>query len=59
MLDCDFASTALDQTDAQDTTDIWTQEGWLYLVTVIDLYGGALYDKAWGQEWPLNLSVMS
>ena len=38
LLNRDFASKAADQTYAHDIGYIWTQEGWLYLVTVIYLY---------------------
>ena len=38
VLDRDFASDGPDQAYVQDITYIWTQEGWLYLATVIDLY---------------------
>lgn len=34
----DFAVTAPDQVYAGDITYVWTQEGWLYLAVVIDLY---------------------
>ena len=34
----EFDVGAPDQVDAGDTTYLWTQEGWLYLAVVIDLY---------------------
>lgn len=38
VLDRDFAPDGPEQAYVQDITYIWTQEGWLYLATVIDLY---------------------
>jgi putative transposase len=37
ILNRDFAPKGTDQAYVQDITYIWTQEGWLYLATVIDL----------------------
>ncbi len=38
ILNRDFAPKGLNQADVQDMTYLWTQQGWLYLATVIDLY---------------------
>jgi putative transposase len=38
ILNLDFALKGPDQVYVQDITYIWTQKGWLYLATVIDLY---------------------
>ena len=38
IIDQDFGLKVSDQAYVQDITYIWTQEGWLYLATVIDLY---------------------
>ena len=38
LLARDFTAIAPDQKYVGDITYIWTQEGWLYLATVIDLY---------------------
>ena len=38
VLDRDFAATAPDQKWACDLTYVWTDEGWLYLAVVIDLF---------------------
>ena len=38
LLDREFAVEQPDQVYASDITYIWTQEGWLYLAVVIDLY---------------------
>ncbi len=38
LLDRDFSTTAPNQKWVSDITYIWTDEGWLYLATVIDLY---------------------
>ena len=38
ILNRDFAPGGQNQAYVQDITYLWTQEGWLYLATVIDLY---------------------
>jgi putative transposase len=38
ILNHDFAPKGSDHAYVQDITYIWTQEGWLYLDTGIDLY---------------------
>ena len=38
LLDQDFTATAPNQKYVGDITYLWTDEGWLYLATVIDLY---------------------
>lgn len=38
LLQRDFSPAQVDQVYAADVTYIWTQEGWLYLAVVIDLY---------------------
>ncbi len=42
LLDRDFSTTAPNQKWVSDITYIWTDEGWLYLATVIDLYSRAV-----------------
>jgi len=43
LLERDFSPAQPDQIYAADVTYIWTQEGWLYLVVVIDLF----FRKIW------------
>ncbi len=38
LLQRDFSPAQPDQVYAADVTYVWTQEGWLYLAVVIDLY---------------------
>ncbi|ATX76626.1 integrase [Reinekea forsetii] len=38
ILNCDFAAKGPNQARVQDITYIWTEEGCLYLATLIDLY---------------------
>jgi len=38
LLKQDFVATAPNQKYVCDITDLWTDEGWLYLAAVIDLY---------------------
>ena len=42
LLNRDFSATAPNQKWVSDITYIWTDEGWLYLATVIDLYSRAV-----------------
>lgn len=42
LLNRDFSTTAANQKWVGDITYIWTDEGWLYLATVIDLYSRAV-----------------
>jgi putative transposase len=42
LLDRDFSTSAPNQKWVSDITYIWTDEGWLYLATVIDLYSRAV-----------------
>jgi putative transposase len=42
LLNRDFSTTAPNQKWVSDITYIWTDEGWLYLATVIDLYSRAV-----------------
>lgn len=42
LLNRDFTATAPNQKWVSDITYIWTDEGWLYLATVIDLYSRAV-----------------
>lgn len=50
LLAQDFAATACNQKWAGDISYIWTNEGWVYLAVIIDLYsrrviGGAVSDR--------------
>jgi putative transposase len=42
LLNRDFSTTAPSQKWVSDITYVWTDEGWLYLATVIDLYSRAV-----------------
>jgi transposase InsO family protein len=42
VLNCDFTTTGPNQKYVGDITYIWTEEGWLYLATVIDLFSRAV-----------------
>jgi len=50
LLNRDWSTTAPNQKWVTDVTYVWTQEGWLYLATVMDLYsraviGWTLYER--------------
>ena len=54
LLQQDFTATAPNQKYVSDITYLWTDEGWLYLATVIDLYsrlvvGWAMSDRMTAQ----------
>jgi transposase InsO family protein len=42
VLDRDFAASTPNQKWVTDVTAIWTQEGWLYLAGVLDLFSRSL-----------------
>ena len=46
---------ASDQAYVQDITYIWTQEGWLYLATVIDLYSRRVVGWSMGSRMTAQL----
>ncbi len=48
LLNRDWSTTGPNQKWVTDITYVWTQEGWLYLATVMDLYSRAIIG------WALN-----
>ncbi len=44
LLQQDFTASAPNQKYIGDITYLWTDEGWLYLATVIDLYSRLVVD---------------
>lgn len=70
LLDRDFSATAPDQKWVADITYIPTQEGWLFLAAVLDLFGRRVVAgrcrnglmKPWFHQlcrWPSNTAVRS
>jgi putative transposase len=55
ILNRDFAPKASDKAYVQDITYIWTQEGWLYLATVIDLYSRRVVGWSMGSRMTTQL----
>ena len=55
VLDRGFAFDGPDQAYVQDITYIWTQEGWLYLATVIDLYSRRIVGWSMGSRMTAQL----
>ena len=55
VLDRNFETTAPDQAYVQDITYIWTQEGWLYLATVIDLFSRRVVGWSMGARMKASL----
>ena len=54
-LNRDFAHEGPNQACVQDITYIWTQEGWLYLATVIDLYSRRVVGWSMGSRMTAQL----
>ena len=55
ILNRDFAHEGPNQAYVQDITYIWTQEGWLYLATVIDLYSRRVVGWSMGSRMTAQL----
>ena len=55
LLQQDFAATAPNQKWVGDITYLWTDEGWLYLATVIDLYSLMVVGWAMSERMTANL----
>ena len=55
ILNREFAPKGPDQAYVQDITYIWTQEGWLYLATVIDLYSRRVVGWSMGSRMTAQL----
>lgn len=55
-LERDFSVDAPDHVYAGDITYVWTQQGWLYLAVVIDLYSRKVV--GWSMGWRLSRSLV-
>jgi transposase InsO family protein len=55
ILNWDFAPKGPDQAYVQDITYIWTQEDWLYLATLIDLYSWLVVGWSMGSRMTAQL----
>ncbi len=56
LLEQDFATTAPNQKWVGDITYLWTDEGWLYLATVIDLYSRRVVGWAMSERMTAHLA---
>ena len=56
LLDQDFTATAPNQKYVGDITYLWTDEGWLYLATVIDLYSRLVVGWAMSERMTAQLA---
>jgi putative transposase len=56
LLNRDFSATSPNQKWATDISYIWTNEGWLYLAVVIDLYSRAVI--GWSLQPPMKRSLI-
>lgn len=56
VLNRDFTITAINQKWAGDITSIHTEEGWLYLAVIIDLYSRAVID--WSMDKRMKASLV-
>jgi putative transposase len=63
LLQRDFTATAANQKWVADITYVWTEEGWLYLAAVLDLYSrrvvGYAIERSLGTELVLNALRMA
>ena len=57
FLDRDFSATAPNQKWAGDISYIWTQEGWLYLAVIIDLYSRRVIGWAVSDRMKKDLAI--
>jgi putative transposase len=57
LLNRDFSTTAPNQKWVGDITYIWTDEGWLYLATIIDLYSRAVI--GWSIQCTMTRELVS
>lgn len=57
LLNRDWSTTGANQKWVTDITYVWTQEGWLYLATVMDLYSRAII--GWALQDHLETSLIS
>jgi putative transposase len=57
LLDQDFAATRPDEKWGTDISYIWTQEGWLYLAVVIDLFARRVIGWATGDRLHRDLAL--
>jgi len=55
LLQQDFTATAPNQKYVSDITYLWTDEGWLYLATVIDLYSRLVVGWAMSERMTAHL----
>jgi len=55
LLNQDFSATAPNQKYVGDITYLWTDEGWLYLATVIDLYSRLVVGWAMSERMTAHL----
>ena len=57
LLKRDFTATARNQKMVSDTTYIYTEEGWLYLAAIMDLYGRKIVGMAISEKNDQNLVI--
>jgi putative transposase len=55
LLDQDFSATVPNQKYVGDITYLWTDEGWLYLATIIDLYSRMVVGWAMSERMTARL----
>jgi putative transposase len=56
-LEQDFSAIAADQKWVSDITYLWTEQGWLYLAVVLDLYSRAVVGWAMAERMTRELVI--
>ena len=59
LLDQDFSAPAANQVWVADITYIWTQEGWLYLAAILDLYSRRIVGMAMSARIDRHLVILA
>ena len=57
QLNQDFRATAPNQKWGGDITYLWTEQGWLYLAVILDLYSRQVIGWSMSERMTADLSV--
>ena len=59
LLNRDFSATRPNQKMVSDITYLWTEEGWLYIAGVMDLFGQKIVGLSMGERMTKELVIMA